>query len=61
MPELASGAVHDAQQMATLSPVAMLFVRSRDGLSHTPDEFSSLADCVAGIETLATALHQLVY
>jgi len=61
VPNLASGAVHDAQQMATLCPVAMLFVRSRDGLSHTPDEFSSLEDCVAGIETLATALHQLAY
>jgi allantoate deiminase len=61
VPQLASGAVHDAQQMAALAPVAMLFVRSRDGLSHTPDEFSSLDDCVAGVETLATALWRLAY
>ncbi len=61
VPELASGAVHDAQQMAAICPVAMLFVRSRGGLSHTPEEFSSLDDCVAGIETLATALRALAY
>jgi len=60
-PRLASGAVHDAQQMAAVCPVAMLFVRSRDGLSHTPAEFSSGEDVVAGVETLATALHRLAY
>lgn len=60
-PRLTSGAVHDAQQMAAICPVAMLFVRSRAGLSHTPEEFTSLDDAVAGIETLATALARLAY
>lgn len=61
VPAMASGAVHDAQQMAAVWPVAMLFVRSRDGLSHTPAEFSSLEDVAAGINTLATALGELAY
>ncbi len=58
---MASGAVHDTQRMAALCRVAMVFVRSRNGRSHTPEEFSSLADCVAGIEVLAAALHRLAY
>lgn len=61
VPDLASGAVHDGQQMAAICPVAMLFVRSRAGLSHTPDECSSLDDFVAGFEALATALRSLAY
>ena len=58
---MASGAVHDTQRMAARSRAAMIFVRSRDGRSHTPAEFSSVADCVAGIEVLAAALHRLAY
>jgi allantoate deiminase len=30
--------------MASLTPVAMLFVRCRAGLSHHPDEYASRAD-----------------
>jgi allantoate deiminase len=41
---LPSGAGHDAAILARLFPVAMLFVRCRDGLSHHPDEFVSLED-----------------
>lgn len=58
---MASGAGHDSQQMAKIAPVAMIFVRSKDGRSHTPEEFSSIPDIVAGIETLAGALHALAY
>ena len=58
---MASGAVHDTQRLASVSRVAMVFVRSKDGRSHTPEEFSSLADCVAGIEVLAAALYRLAY
>jgi allantoate deiminase len=59
--EMASGAGHDTQQIAAIAPVAMIFVRSRDGRSHTPDEFSTVADMTAGIELLAAALHRLAY
>jgi allantoate deiminase len=58
---MASGAAHDSQQMALKCPVAMIFVQSKDGRSHTPAEFSSVEHCVAGIEVLAAALHKLAY
>ncbi len=56
-----SGAGHDSQQMALITKVVMLFVRSKDGRSHTPEEFSSVEDIVAGIRTLAAGLHTLAY
>lgn len=58
---MASGAGHDSQQMAAIAKVAMIFVRSKDGRSHTPDEFSSIEDIVAGIRVLAAGLHALAY
>ncbi len=59
--EMVSGAAHDTQQIAGIAPVAMVFVRSQGGRSHTPEEFSSLEDIVAGIEVLAAALYRLAY
>ncbi len=56
-----SGAAHDSQQMAAKCKVAMLFIQSKDGRSHTPAEFSSVEHCTAGIEVLASALHKLAY
>ncbi|WP_088008851.1 M20 family metallo-hydrolase [Indiicoccus explosivorum] len=47
-----SGAGHDAMILGRHLPVAMLFVRSRDGISHNPKEWSSLNDCVLGIHVL---------
>ena len=41
---LVSGAGHDGVVMSALAPVAMLFVRCRDGLSHHPDEYASPKD-----------------
>lgn len=58
---LASGAGHDSQQIAALCPVGMVFIRSRDGRSHTPEEFSSVEDIVAGIQVLAGTLYELAY
>jgi allantoate deiminase len=56
-----SGALHDTQRMVEVARVAMVFVRSKDGRSHTPAEFSTVEDCVAGIQVLAAALHALAY
>jgi allantoate deiminase len=58
---MASGAGHDTQQMGSIAPVAMIFVRSKDGRSHTPEEFSSIEDIVEGIRVLTAALHRLAY
>lgn len=60
-PVMASGAGHDTQRLATISRTAMIFVRSRDGRSHTPEEFSSPEDCAAGIAVLAGTLYRLAY
>jgi allantoate deiminase len=58
---MASGAGHDSQQMAKIAKIAMIFVRSKGGRSHTPEEFSSIPDIVAGISVLAQTLHALAY
>lgn len=58
---MASGAAHDTQQMALIARPAMIFVRSKDGRSHTPEEFSSIEDIVAGVRVLAAGLHALAY
>jgi len=50
--DLPSGAVHDAQQMAKLAPFGMIFVPSRDGISHSPKEFTSWQDVANGAEVL---------
>ena len=47
-----SGAGHDAMVLGRYIPVAMLFVRSKEGISHNPKEWSSLNDCVYGIHVL---------
>jgi allantoate deiminase len=43
--KLPSGAGHDAMQMINICPIGMIFVRSKDGISHHPDEWSSPEDC----------------
>jgi N-carbamoyl-L-amino-acid hydrolase len=54
---LASGAGHDAQALAPLTPSGMIFVPSVGGISHDPDEHTAWEDCVNGANVLlATAL-----
>jgi allantoate deiminase len=57
--ELASGAGHDGMHLAGLCPIGMIFVRSKNGLSHNPDEWSSKEDCAAGVEVLYRTLIEL--
>ncbi|MGD8406324.1 MAG: allantoate amidohydrolase [Anaerolineales bacterium] len=47
-----SGAGHDAQLMAAMCPTAMIFVPSREGISHSPDEFTSPEDLETGANVL---------
>ncbi len=56
-----SGAVHDANRMADISRMVMLFVQSKDGRSHTPAEFTSIDHAVDGIRVLTAGLHRLAY
>jgi N-carbamoyl-L-amino-acid hydrolase len=53
---LASGAGHDAVQMARLGPVGMLFVPSRGGRSHCPEEWTEPAHLEAGVAALLATL-----
>jgi beta-ureidopropionase / N-carbamoyl-L-amino-acid hydrolase len=57
--QMPSGAGHDAMQMASICPSALLLVPSRDGISHNPDEWTDLDDLVAGIQVYADAAWQL--
>jgi len=49
---LPSGAGHDAQMMARLCPMGMIFVPSVDGISHSPHEKTSWTDCANGAAVL---------
>ncbi|MBI3681065.1 MAG: M20 family metallo-hydrolase [Acidobacteria bacterium] len=49
---LPSGAVHDAQVMATVGPMGMIFVPSVGGISHSPQEVTSWEDCMRGANVL---------
>ena len=51
-----SRAYHDSLFMSRISPTAMLFVPSRGGVSHRPDEYSSPEAIARGVLVLAEAL-----
>ncbi|HEX2162531.1 MAG TPA: Zn-dependent hydrolase [Thermoanaerobaculia bacterium] len=55
-----SGAGHDAMLIAPHVPTGMLFVPSRDGVSHSPREFTEPEHCELGVRVLAGALEALV-
>jgi N-carbamoyl-L-amino-acid hydrolase len=54
-----SGAGHDAQEIANLCPTGMIFVPSREGISHSPREFSSPQDIANGAHVLLHTLLKL--
>jgi allantoate deiminase len=56
---LVSGAGHDGVVMSALTPIAMLFVRCRGGLSHHPDEHASAADLGVALEVMTDFLQRL--
>jgi N-carbamoyl-L-amino-acid hydrolase len=54
-----SRAYHDALFMSLVAPTAMLFIPSRGGISHRPDEYSSPEDIAQGALVLAETLSRL--
>ncbi|ARM92206.1 N-carbamoyl-L-amino acid hydrolase 2 (plasmid) [Rhizobium sp. CIAT894] len=56
---MTSGAGHDAQMIARIAPAAMIFVPSRNGISHNPKEFTSDKDLVAGANILLDVVRTL--
>src|SRR5687768_3172912 len=51
-----SGAGHDAQEIAHIAPMAMIFVPSVGGISHSPREFTKPEDVVNGANVLLNAV-----
>ena len=58
--KMLSGAGHDAQLMAHRYPAAMVFVPSKDGISHNPAEHTDLDDIVKGIELMLNTVLRLL-
>src|SRR6478736_7482598 len=56
---LVSGAGHDGVVMAELTPIAMLFVRCRNGLSHHPDEYAAPKDLGVALKVTIDFLQRL--
>lgn len=53
---LPSGAGHDAQMIAALCPMGMIFVPSLGGISHSPLERTTWDDCARGAAVLLNAI-----
>lgn len=53
---LRSGASHDAAHVARRAPTGMVFVPSRGGVSHSPEEWSSVEDVARGVNVMVAAL-----
>ncbi len=54
-----SGASHDTQMIASIAPVGMIFVPSRGGRSHTPEEHTDGEDIELGANVLLSTLLRL--
>ena len=51
-----SGAGHDAQDLARIAPTGMIFIPSKDGISHSPKEYSSPEDMANGANVLLRSI-----
>ncbi len=51
-----SGAGHDTNYLALVAPSAMIFVPSRDGRSHSPEEYTAPEELALGVQALAEAI-----
>jgi beta-ureidopropionase / N-carbamoyl-L-amino-acid hydrolase len=51
-----SGALHDSQNMSLIAPMAMIFVPSVGGISHSPKEFTKAIDMTNGANVLLNTI-----
>jgi N-carbamoyl-L-amino-acid hydrolase len=58
--ELASGALHDAAEVARVLPAAMLFAPSIGGISHAPEEDTDESDLAIAVETYASLAYRVL-
>jgi len=54
-----SGAGHDAQDIARIAPIGMIFVPSIGGISHSPREFTTASDTANGASVLLQTILKL--
>jgi len=54
-----SGAGHDAQDIARIAPIGMIFVPSVGGISHSPKEFTTAPDMANGASVLMQSILKL--
>jgi len=54
--EMTSGAGHDSCMTSLVCPTSMIFVPSKDGISHNPVEYTSPEDCATGAQVILGAL-----
>ncbi|TXI02017.1 MAG: Zn-dependent hydrolase [Rhizobium sp.] len=57
---MVSGAGHDAMIMADFAPTGLIFVPSRNGISHAPDEWTDYAQLATGIDVIFLTTCDLV-
>lgn len=50
--KMQSGAGHDVQEMSALAPIGLVFIPSKGGISHNPQEFSSKEDMAKGANVM---------
>ncbi|GAA5482153.1 Zn-dependent hydrolase [Haloferula sargassicola] len=56
-----SGAAHDAQIVASICPVGMIFVPSIDGKSHSPAEWTPWDDIEAGARVMLGTIQRIAF
>ncbi|KUI61667.1 N-carbamoyl-L-amino acid hydrolase [Cytospora mali] len=54
--DMTSGAGHDSVYTSKRCPTSMVFVPSRKGISHHPEEWTSSEDCALGAEVLCQSV-----
>jgi allantoate deiminase len=59
-PELMSGPFHDSLPMSYFCDYGMIFIRSKDGISHNPLEYSSYEDLALGTEVLLGTVMEIL-
>lgn len=57
--ELNSGPVHDTAMLSDIVDIGMIFIPSKDGISHSPNEHTDMEDIVKGFQVLKDTIISL--
>lgn len=59
--EIFTVAGHDSTNMKDVVPTVMLFIPSKDGISHNEAEYTSPEDCLTGVRVFTEVAAQLIF